>query len=110
MFELYAMSPPEQFNMRLNRDLAAGTHPVVGSGDDARNRGADAYFYYTGPDRTRFDRVDNGTITIENMPTATGEALIASIEAAVSDDDGASISISADLKVSAGRQTFDECP
>lgn len=110
MFELYAMSPPEQFNMRLNRDLSPGTHPIVGSDDEARDRGADAYFYYTGPDRTRFDRVDNGTISIENMPTAQGEMLVASIQAAVSDDDGASVNINADFNVSAGRQTFDECP
>ncbi|MBL39520.1 MAG: hypothetical protein CMP07_14045 [Xanthomonadales bacterium] len=110
MFELYAMSPPEGMNMRLDRDLAPGTHPIVGSGDDARDRGADAYFYYTGPDRTRFDLVDDGTINIENMPTAQGEMLVASIEAEVSDDDGAAISFTADLNVAAGRQTFDECP
>lgn len=110
MFELYAMAPPEGMNMRLNRALEPGTHPIVGSGDDARDRGADAYFYYTGPDRTRFDLVDDGTITIENMPTARGEVLVASIEADVSDDDGAAISFTADLNVAAGRQTFDECP
>ena len=110
MFELYAMSPPEGLNMRLNRDLEPGMHPIVGSDDDARDRGADAYFYYTGPDRTRFDQVNSGSITIENMPTAVGEKLVASIQADVSDEDGSSISIKVDLSVSAGRQTFDECP
>lgn len=110
MFELYVVSSPESLNLRLNRALTAGTHPIVGSDDTARNRGADAYFYYRGPERTRFDQVAEGTITIENMPKAGGEALVASIEADLTDGDGAFINLTASLNVATGRQAFDECP
>ena len=99
MFELYAMAPPQQFNMQLSRDMAVGTHPIVGSDDDARHRGADVFFYYTGPDRTRFDRVESGSIMIENVPSAVGESLIATIEAQMANDESASIRLSADLNV-----------
>jgi len=110
MFEVYVISSSESLNLRLNRALAAGTHPIVGSGDPARNTGADAYFYYRGPNRTQFDQVSAGSITIENIPTASGESLIASINADLSDGDDQSIRLRADLNVAAGRQTFDECP
>lgn len=110
MFELYAMSPPQMLNLRLNRDLPVGTHPIVGSDDRARDTGADAYFYYRAPDRSRFDRVSDGSINIKNIPGADGEALLASINAKLVDEDGASIKLKAELNVAAGRQTFDECP
>jgi hypothetical protein len=110
MFELYAMSPPQMLNLRLNRDLAVGTHPIVGSDDRARDTGADAYFYYRAPDRSRFDRVSDGSVNIKNIPAADGEALVASINAKLVDEDGASINLKAELNVAAGRQTFDECP
>jgi len=110
MFELYASSSTEMLNLRLNRALEPGDHPIVGSDDPGRDTGADAYFYYRGPDRNRFDRVDSGTITIDNVPIARGEELIASIEAEVSSEDEMSVEISADLRVPAGSQTFDDCP
>ncbi len=110
VFELYAMSPPQQFNLRMNRDLAVGAHPIVGSDDEERYQGAVAYFYYEGPERRDFNQVENGTITIENIPTAAGEDFVATIEADMREEDGASIRFTADLDVTAGRQTFDECP
>jgi len=110
VIELYAMSPPQQLNMILNRDLAPGTHSIVGSDDRARFTGADAYFNYTGPDREDFKNVTDGSIRIENMPAARGEELIASIEAEMTGDDGAVISLTAELNVTAGRQSFEECP
>lgn len=110
VFELYAMSPPRNFKLVLNRDLAVGTYPIVGSDDDARWRGADVFTYYTGPDRQDFNRVENGSITIESMPTATGEALVASVQADMLGEDGAAIQLTADVNVTAGSQSFDDCP
>lgn len=110
MFEVYAMQPPETFNLRLNRDIAPGNYPVVGAGDSGRLRGVDAYFYYRGPDRRSFDSVNEGSITVEAIPTAPGETLIASLTAQLTDDEGAAITLEAQLAVKAGRQSFDDCP
>lgn len=110
IFELYFMSPPQRLNLRLDRDLAVGTYPIVGSDDDARYQGAEAYFFCVGPDRQDFDAVESGTITIDSAPRAAGDALVASIEAEMIGDDGAVISLTAELNVRAVRQSFDECP
>jgi len=66
-------------------------------------------FYYRAPDRSRFDRVSDGSINTNNIPAADGEALVASINANLVDKDGAPISLIAEPNVAAGRQTFDEC-
>lgn len=107
-FELYLMAPPEGLNLVFDRDLTAGKHSIVGADDD--DRAARASFYYRAPDRRRFDKVDSATFVVENMPTKAGEAFVAQIDATMNDDDGASITLSADINVVAGSQTFDECP
>lgn len=61
-------------------------------------------------ERRNFNRVENGSITIESMPSAAGERLIASVEADMVGEDGASINLTADLNVGTWSQSFDECP
>ena len=110
VFELYAMDIPQQFNLRMNRDTEPGTYPIVGSDDPEAHRGADAHFYYTGPGRERFNKVRNGSITLEKVPTAAGEPFVATIGAEVVDGDGATINLDARINMTAGMQSFDECP
>ena len=111
-FEVYAMQPPYQLNLRFPRDLQPGTHPIFGSDDPESNSDADgnAYFYWRGDDRVRFDQVENGEFTVESVPAARGEQLVGRISADMSDDDGNHIQLTADLNVDAGSQSFAECP
>ena len=111
-FELYAMQPPLQFNMRLPRQIQPGTHPVHGSDDPESNSESDGpvYFYWQGEDRVRFDQVSNGELVLESVPAARGERLVGQINAELTNDDGGSIQFKAELDVDAGAQSFDECP
>lgn len=111
-FELYAMQPPYQFNLRFPRDTRPGTYPIYGSDDPQSNSDSDrnAYFSWQGEDRVSFDQVGSGEFVLESVPTAQGERLVGTISAELNSDDGDTIQFDADLDLDAGYQSFDECP
>ena len=111
-FELYAMQPPYQFNMRFPRSMTPGAYSIYGADDPESNNESDenAYFYWRGENRERFDQVEQGQLILESIPAAQGERLVGTIEADLTNDEGSRVSLEADLDLDAGRQSFDECP
>ena len=111
-FELYAMQPPYQFNMRFPSSMTPGAYSIYGADDPESNNESDenAYFYWRGDDRVRFDQVENGEIIVESVPAAQGEHFVGSISADMANDDGNRIQLAADLNVETGSQSFSECP
>ncbi|MEJ2088775.1 MAG: hypothetical protein P8Y69_09960 [Gammaproteobacteria bacterium] len=66
-------------------------------------------FYYTDPNRVKYDNVDSATIRLDSVPQAQGERLVGSIEATLHSRKGESVDIQVSLDLAAGAQSFDEC-
>lgn len=102
-FELYAMKVPEQFNLRMPRETTPGTYAITPSNESPIK------FYYTDPQRVKYDRIESATVRFATVPQAQGERLRGSIEANLRSRKDQKAEIQVELDLDAGYQSFDEC-
>lgn len=102
-FELYAMKSSEQLNLRMLRNTAPGQYSITDG------IGAPIKFYYSDPQRVKYDQIKAAAIQLEAVPQAQGERLIGNITASLQSDDGEAVEVDIRLDLDAGSQSFDEC-
>jgi len=102
-FELYAMKSPEQFNLKFPRNTAPGQYST------SDGSGSSFDFYYTDPQRVKYDQINSATIRLEAVPQAQGERLIGNITGKLQSRKGDAAEVEIRLDLDAGYQSFDEC-
>jgi len=102
-FELYAMKVPEQFNLKMPRNTAPGQYAT------SDGTGGSFDFYYTHPQRVKYDQIKSATIRLEAVPQARGERLIGNITGSLQSRKGETVEVKIRLDLDAGHQSFDEC-
>jgi len=97
------MKIPEQFNLKMPRGTKPGTYSMSGGA------GAPMTFYYTDPQRVKYERIESASIQLDSVPQAQGERLVGTIKAALQSRKGQSVDVDIHLDLDAGAQSFDEC-